>query len=113
MDFNMKDLDTAKIQYIKPFPPESQIEKILHKIIKPTYVLEAAKLRYNLEILDYVQKNSGAKILLALKGFAFWSPGPRCTPACLRQPDAGRSSRRYWSCRNRSGRRRGLSVCVP
>lgn len=69
----MKDLDTAKIQYIKPFPPESQIEKILHKIIKPTYVLEAAKLRYNLEILDYVQKNSGAKILLALKGFAFWS----------------------------------------
>ena len=54
-------------------PPKSQIESVLHKINKPTYVLEEAKLKYNLEILDYVQKNSGAKILLALKGFAFWS----------------------------------------
>ena len=59
-------------------PPKSQIESVLHKINKPTYVLEEAKLKYNLEILDYVQKNSGAKILLALKGFAlinFYSDG--------------------------------------
>lgn len=61
------------MQYIKSPPPSSQIEKILHKINKPTYILEIAKLKYNLEILNYVQKNSGAKILLALKGFAFWS----------------------------------------
>ncbi|RDU58660.1 carboxynorspermidine decarboxylase [Helicobacter sp. MIT 99-5507] len=66
----MKD---KTLQYIKSSPPNSQIEKILHKITKPTYVLEISKLRYNLEILDYVQKNTGAKILLALKGFAFWS----------------------------------------
>lgn len=37
----------------------------------PSYVLEEAKLKQNLELLDYVQKQSGAKILLALKGFAF------------------------------------------
>ena len=61
------------MKYIKLPPPHSQIEKILHKIKKPTYVLEIAKLKYNLEILDYVQKNTGAKILLALKGFSFWS----------------------------------------
>lgn len=48
------------------------IKDILHKINKPTYILEEAKLRKNLEILDIVQQQSGAKILLALKGFAFW-----------------------------------------
>jgi carboxynorspermidine decarboxylase len=37
----------------------------------PYYLLEEQKLRKNLELLDYVQKQSGAKILLALKGFAF------------------------------------------
>lgn len=39
----------------------------------PVYVCELAKLRKNLEILDHVQKNSGAKIILALKGFAMHS----------------------------------------
>lgn len=42
------------------------------KIPSPCYVLEKELLERNLEILDSVQKNSGAKILLALKGFAFW-----------------------------------------
>lgn len=42
----------------------------------PCYVLEESKLRKNLEILDRVQKESGAKILLALKGFAFWKSFP-------------------------------------
>jgi len=37
----------------------------------PLYILEEKKLQENLELLDQVQKQSGAKILLALKGFAF------------------------------------------
>ncbi len=37
----------------------------------PLYVMEEAKLEENLQLLDYVQQASGAKILLALKGFAF------------------------------------------
>ena len=39
----------------------------------PCYVCEEALLERNLKILDRVQKRSGAKILLALKGFAMWS----------------------------------------
>ena len=38
----------------------------------PCYVLENHKLESNLEILNNIQKQSGAKILLALKGYAFW-----------------------------------------
>lgn len=41
-------------------------------IPSPSYILEMDKLVSNLEILDSVQKESGAKILLALKGYAFW-----------------------------------------
>ena len=37
----------------------------------PYYLLEEKKLEKNLQLLDYIQKESGAKILLALKGFAF------------------------------------------
>jgi len=42
----------------------------------PAYILEEKKLRENLELLDYIQKQSGAKILLALKGFAFKASFP-------------------------------------
>src|SRR5690606_26949345 len=42
----------------------------------PAYVLEEALLKRNLALLDRVQKESGAKIILALKGFAFWSSFP-------------------------------------
>ncbi|MDR0664851.1 MAG: carboxynorspermidine decarboxylase [Helicobacteraceae bacterium] len=38
----------------------------------PAYILEERKLLKNLEILDRVQKESGAKILVALKGYALW-----------------------------------------
>lgn len=38
----------------------------------PAYVLEEEKLNTNLTLLDSIQKQSGAKILLALKGYAFW-----------------------------------------
>jgi len=42
----------------------------------PAYVLEEAKLRKNLELIDRVQKESGCTIILALKGFAMWSAFP-------------------------------------
>jgi carboxynorspermidine decarboxylase len=46
------------------------------KVSTPAYVLEETLLKGNLRILDRVQKESGAKIILALKGFAFWSAFP-------------------------------------
>ncbi len=38
----------------------------------PCYVLEERKFEKNLKILNAVQKKSGAKVLLALKGYALW-----------------------------------------
>ncbi len=43
------------------------------EIPTPCYVCEEALLERNLKTLDRIQKQSGAKILLALKGFAMWS----------------------------------------
>ncbi len=45
----------------------------LTKIPTPCYVCEEALLERNLEILGRVQRESGAKVILALKGFAMWS----------------------------------------
>ncbi|WP_457749018.1 carboxynorspermidine decarboxylase [Sulfurimonas sp.] len=45
----------------------------MNQISTPCYVCEEALLEKNLKILDYVQEQSGAKIILALKGFAMWS----------------------------------------
>ncbi|MEA3250208.1 MAG: carboxynorspermidine decarboxylase [Pseudomonadota bacterium] len=42
----------------------------------PAYVVDDALLRRNLERLGEVQEASGAKILLALKGFAMWDTFP-------------------------------------
>ena len=39
----------------------------------PYYVCEEELLEKNLRILDDVQKRSGAKVIVALKGFAMWS----------------------------------------
>jgi carboxynorspermidine decarboxylase len=43
------------------------------EIKTPAYVVDKGLLIKNLEILDYVQKKTGAKILLALKSFAMFS----------------------------------------
>ena len=52
---------------------ESQINQtILKEIPTPCWLLEEALLRRNLEILKRVKEESGAKILLALKGYALW-----------------------------------------
>jgi carboxynorspermidine decarboxylase len=42
----------------------------------PCWVLDLPALEENLKILEAVQRDSGAKILLALKGFATWSTFP-------------------------------------
>ena len=39
----------------------------------PCYICEEQLLENNLQLLNYVQEKSGAKIILALKGFAMWS----------------------------------------
>jgi carboxynorspermidine decarboxylase len=52
------------------------IDKILQLAPSPAYVVDLGRLRANLAILDEVQKRSGARILLALKGFAMWSVFP-------------------------------------
>jgi len=51
----------------------NRIEEVLDRIPSPCYVCEEALLEKNLQLLHYVQQKSGAKIILALKGFAMWS----------------------------------------
>ncbi|MDR2635448.1 MAG: carboxynorspermidine decarboxylase, partial [Campylobacteraceae bacterium] len=51
-------------------PKISKLESVIQKIQTPCYVCEEALLEENLKRLQYVQQASGAKILLALKGFA-------------------------------------------
>ena len=46
------------------------------KIKTPVYICEEKLLKKNLELLNYVQNESGAKIILALKGFAMFSTFP-------------------------------------
>ncbi|MHB0774238.1 carboxynorspermidine decarboxylase [Halomonas sp. WWR20] len=48
----------------------------IHSCPSPAYVVDDALLRRNLERLKAVQERSGAKILLALKGFAMWDTFP-------------------------------------
>jgi carboxynorspermidine decarboxylase len=48
----------------------------ISRVPSPSYVLEEAALRANMAVFDRVQRESGAKIILALKGFAFWSAFP-------------------------------------
>ncbi len=50
----------------------SKIDNILDKIPTPCYVLEEELLEKNLKLLNFVSKQSGAKILLALKGYSFY-----------------------------------------
>jgi carboxynorspermidine decarboxylase len=44
-----------------------------NKVKTPCYICDEELLESNLKILDDVQRRSGAKIILALKGFAMWS----------------------------------------
>jgi carboxynorspermidine decarboxylase len=51
-------------------PKISKLESVMEQIQTPCYVCEETLLEENLKRLDYVRQKSGAKILLALKGFA-------------------------------------------
>jgi carboxynorspermidine decarboxylase len=51
--------------------PAEQID--FTKLPSPCFVLDEARLKRNLELLSYAQQESGAKIILAFKGFAMWS----------------------------------------
>ncbi len=42
----------------------------------PVYIVDEVLLEQNCQVLDSVQKRTGCKILLALKGFAMWSTFP-------------------------------------
>ena len=46
------------------------------KIKSPSFVLDEALLRKNLELIAAVQQEAGVEIILALKGFAMWSVFP-------------------------------------
>ncbi len=48
----------------------------IRDIPTPCYILDEAALERNLKILDSVQKETGCKIILALKGFAMFSVFP-------------------------------------
>jgi carboxynorspermidine decarboxylase len=47
-----------------------------HRVETPCWVVDLGQLRANLELLELVRRRSGAKILLALKGFAAWCTFP-------------------------------------
>lgn len=55
---------------------EPKIDRILALAPSPAYVVDLGKLRDNLGVLDDLQRRSGARILLALKGFSMWSVFP-------------------------------------
>ena len=48
----------------------------INKLPSPCYLVDERLLKKNLEILDYVQKKSGAQIILATKAFSMFSTFP-------------------------------------
>ncbi|MBE6062979.1 MAG: carboxynorspermidine decarboxylase [Clostridium butyricum] len=48
----------------------------INKLPSPCYLVDERLLEKNLKVLDYVQKKSGANIILALKGFSMFSTFP-------------------------------------
>ena len=45
-------------------------------IPSPAYVLDESRLRRNLRLISGVQEASGAKIIVAFKGYSMWSTFP-------------------------------------
>jgi carboxynorspermidine decarboxylase len=54
----------------------SILQTIDKQLPSPAWVLEEKLLRNNMTLLDEVAQKSGAKILLALKGYALWASFP-------------------------------------
>ena len=67
----------------------------------PSFVVDEAKLRSNVAVLDEVQRRTGAKILMALKCFAMWDVFPIISRSgegalygcCASSPDEARLAR--------------------
>lgn len=57
---------------------KSNVVNSIEELPSPAFVCEEKLLKKNLELLKRVQEESGAKILLALKGFALWSTFDLC-----------------------------------
>ncbi|MBU0586643.1 carboxynorspermidine decarboxylase [Candidatus Micrarchaeota archaeon] len=55
----------------KDFPKE-----ITSSVETPCFLVSEKVLKRNVAVLDYVQRRTGAKILLALKGFSMWGAFP-------------------------------------
>jgi carboxynorspermidine decarboxylase len=55
-------------------------KKIPDTLPSPCWLLEESKLLKNLEIIRYIKAKSGAKVLLALKGYALWKSFPLLQP---------------------------------
>ncbi|MBK7474786.1 MAG: carboxynorspermidine decarboxylase [Haliscomenobacter sp.] len=58
------------------------------KVPSPSFVLEEARLKTNLELIRSVQERAGVKVILALKGFSMW----RMFPAISRYLDGATAS---------------------
>ena len=56
------------------------MKNILSTLPSPCWLLEEEKLQKNLELISNIKKQSGAKILLALKGYALWKSFPLIKP---------------------------------
>ncbi|MEG2172321.1 MAG: carboxynorspermidine decarboxylase [Desulfovibrionaceae bacterium] len=75
------------------------------RVPSPCFVVDEALLAANAAVLDLVQRRTGAKILLALKGFAMWSVFPILSRArgqgplwgaCASSPHEARLAREYF-----------------
>ena len=56
------------------------MKTILSTLPSPCWLLEEEKLLKNLELISEVKQQSGAKVLLALKGYALWKSFPLIQP---------------------------------
>jgi carboxynorspermidine decarboxylase len=56
------------------------MKNILSTLPSPCWLLEEEKLQKNLQLISYVKQQSGAKVLLALKGYALWKSFPLIKP---------------------------------
>jgi carboxynorspermidine decarboxylase len=56
------------------------MKNILSNLPSPCWLLEEEKLQKNLELISNIKQQSGAKVLLALKGYALWKSFPLIKP---------------------------------
>ncbi|QFP77433.1 carboxynorspermidine decarboxylase [Deinococcus sp. AJ005] len=67
--------DTHKAEFQLPVvTPEGSIDWTA--IPSPAFVLDESRLRRNLALISHVQQESGARIIVAFKGFSMWSTFP-------------------------------------